>query len=337
MKKTLIIIWIILALILINLFSINAFYNHLKAKQLYENKDFSWALNIFEKKLDYIWLYNSWNSYYKLWENSKKDKEKLKYWETSLQEYLFSMKRKYTKKAEENYNFVKKKLEELKKKIKEKSSPHPSPKGEGDKSQKNNQNKQNSKDNKNSKNDKNQDSKNQNKSWNWNNNSPIIPFHKGNEDKKNGKNSSKKSDTQQNASAFWKEKQKSKENSWEKKNQKNSQQSNKDNKWKSWDKQEQAKQEKNSNSWEQQKKSANQQRTKAPWKENQNNLTPYQEAVLKAYEQRLKEEQKQNAWNFWKVYKEQNNDIFDNFDSFFENDPFFDNSLLNSGNDKKDW
>jgi hypothetical protein len=36
------------------------------------------------------------------------------------------------------------------------------------------------------------------------------------------------------------------------------------------------------------------------------------------------------------VYKEKNN-IFDNFDNFFKNDPFFENSLLNNKDEKKDW
>jgi len=45
---------------------------------------------------------------------------------------------------------------------------------------------------------------------------------------------------------------------------------------------------------------------------------------LKQYEEALKQEQKNNANSFNKVYKE-NNDPFDNF----FNDPFFNNDLLN--------
>jgi hypothetical protein len=55
MKKTIIIIWIILWLIIINIFSINSYYNNFEWKKLYENKDFSGALNYFEKNKDYIW------------------------------------------------------------------------------------------------------------------------------------------------------------------------------------------------------------------------------------------------------------------------------------------
>jgi hypothetical protein len=57
---------------------------------------------------------------------------------------------------------------------------------------------------------------------------------------------------------------------------------------------------------------------------------------LKAYEEQLKQEQQQNAWSFWKVYREQTNPL-DNFEDFFMKDPFFDNSLLNPWSDKKDW
>lgn len=62
---------------------------------------------------------------------------------------------------------------------------------------------------------------------------------------------------------------------------------------------------------------------------------------LKAYEESLKQSQKQNQNQVWKVYDEQNlNDPFSQFDNFF-GDPFsqfdnFDNSLKKDDN-KKDW
>lgn len=65
--------------------------------------------------------------------------------------------------------------------------------------------------------------------------------------------------------------------------------------------------------------------------------SPEIEKQLKAYEEQLKEEQKQNQSEVWKVYQPQNSqDPFSQFDNFF-NTPSFDNSLLNDANNKKDW
>jgi len=111
MKKIITIIWVVLWLILINYFSINAYYNNLEWKKLYENKDFSWALNYFEKNKDYIWLYNLWDIYYKLGEEVPLSKsfpqrekdlnKKIKYWEKSVDYFKNSLKLKYDKKTEE--------------------------------------------------------------------------------------------------------------------------------------------------------------------------------------------------------------------------------------------
>jgi hypothetical protein len=78
------------------------------------------------------------------------------------------------------------------------------------------------------------------------------------------------------------------------------------------------------------------------WTENQENweeknISPEIEKELKAYEEQLKQEQKQNQDQVWKVYQPQSlNDPFSQFDSFFNN-PFFDNSLLQWGDNQKDW
>lgn len=65
--------------------------------------------------------------------------------------------------------------------------------------------------------------------------------------------------------------------------------------------------------------------------------SPEIEKQLKAYEEQLKEEQKQNQSEVWKVYQPQNSqDPFSQFDNFF-NTPSFDNSLLNNTDNKKDW
>ena len=304
-RKTLIIIWIIAWFLVINFFSIKAFYNNYQWNKFYENKNFSWAIDDFKKSNNYIWLYNIWNSNYRLWEQEKDDNKKIAFWEKSLKNYKDSMKINYTKGAEENYNFVKKKLEELKKRIKQ----------EQEKKKKEEEGKQNK-------------------------NSPVIPFHKGDKDKKKWETSEQD----------WK-KQDSKENSWDKKDWKNSQK--KDSKsWKQWKKSSEEEKWEKSKNWESKenkswknwkqwekfdKKSNSQQGALAPWKEKQwDNLSKYQEQVLKQYEEQLKKQQKQSAWEFNKVYEEQNSPI-DDFVNLFWNDPFFDNSLLNRRNEKKDW
>lgn len=65
------------------------------------------------------------------------------------------------------------------------------------------------------------------------------------------------------------------------------------------------------------------------------NLTKDQAQALEQYEQALKQEQKNNSDWFNKVYQPQNNSN-DPFD-IFNNDPFFNNDLLNWNNWEKDW
>ncbi|MDP2090349.1 MAG: hypothetical protein Q8K30_02020 [Candidatus Gracilibacteria bacterium] len=67
----------------------------------------------------------------------------------------------------------------------------------------------------------------------------------------------------------------------------------------------------------------------------ENKLTKEQSQALEQYEQALKQEQKNNSEGFNKVYqpKYNSNDIFD----IFNNDPFFNNDLLNGNNGEKDW
>ena len=238
MKKIIIIIWIILWLVLINVFSINSYYNNFKWEESYENKNFSWALNIFKNEKNSIWLYNLWNTNYRLWGQEKKDNNKIEYWKKSVDFYKNSLKLKYDPRTEYNYNFVLDKLKKLKKKQEEgeeenKSNKVPVPKE---------------------------------KKWN------------------SGTGTIDKSTEQQGSSAHWKEK-------------------------KEW----------------------------TQGSPLQGKLTDSQKQQIKAYEEKLKQDQKKNALSFWKVYQENNrNDIFNNFNSFFEDDPFFNNSLLDN-DEKKDW
>jgi len=271
-KKIIIIIWIILWFLLINIFSINSYYNNLEWNKLYENKDFSWALENFSKNKNYIWLYNLWNTNYRLWEQEKEDNKKIEYWEKSVDFYKNSLKLKYDPRTEYNYNFVLDKLKKLKKKQEEEKQ------------------KQEQKNNKDNKND-------------WN-------------------------------SKDWKE--------WEKKENWESWDKQKD--WKEWSKWENSDKEdweqfkKNWENWKKSNKTASQQGTSAPWKKYEPQLSKEAKEQIKAYEEKLKQDQKKNSWNFWKKYQENNrNDIFDNFNSFFEDDNIFDNSALNNKDEKKDW
>jgi len=278
MKKIVIILWVLFALLIINLFSINAFYNNFSWKELYENKDFSWALNYFGKNKDYIWLYNLWNLNYKLGVQEKEDIKKINYWEKSLDYYKNSLKIKYSKDAEFNYNFVKEKLDKLNKKLEEQ--------------------KKKQEENKNQKQD-NQDKKN----WNWKDGNKKD-WKTWENDKQNWNKDSKNMD--------W----------WEK---------NQD--WKSWENKDWNQEKQWENKWWEANKDGSQ---KSWWEESQARLSETAKQQLKAYEEQLKQEQKQNAWSYWKVYREQSNP-FDSFDNIFGNDPFFDNSLLNTWSDKKDW
>lgn len=65
-------------------------------------------------------------------------------------------------------------------------------------------------------------------------------------------------------------------------------------------------------------------------------LTQEQLDAIDKYEKTLEQDQK-NVWNYYnKVYEEQNN-IDSSFEAFFWNNPFFDNSVLDENNNKKDW
>ncbi|MDD3646480.1 MAG: hypothetical protein PHH06_03655 [Candidatus Gracilibacteria bacterium] len=65
-------------------------------------------------------------------------------------------------------------------------------------------------------------------------------------------------------------------------------------------------------------------------------LTPEQIQAIEQYEKSLEQSQKYVGEHYNKVYEEQNN-INDEFEAFFGINPFFDNSLLDEYNDKKDW
>jgi len=102
----------------------------------YKMKDFAQALNSFSQALlspdaglQSKSHYNLGNTLYQRGDTQKKDDEKMKDWTNALQHYEQSLKiAPDNKKAKENLEYVKKKIEELKRKREQQPPPSPSPK-----------------------------------------------------------------------------------------------------------------------------------------------------------------------------------------------------------------
>jgi Ca-activated chloride channel family protein len=109
----------------------------------YKMKDFGKALNSFSQSLlspdanlQTKSYYNLGNTLYERGEAQKKDEEKLKDWTNALQHYEQALKLAPTnKEAQENLEYVKKKIEELKQKRAQQPSPSPSPQPQDKKKQ----------------------------------------------------------------------------------------------------------------------------------------------------------------------------------------------------------
>jgi len=71
------------------------------------------AAQEFSKIKTYKWLYNAGNAFYKFWADSDSIDEKIDFWNRSLGFYTKSLKELKTKEAQENYDIVKSKLDEL--------------------------------------------------------------------------------------------------------------------------------------------------------------------------------------------------------------------------------
>ncbi len=140
----------------------------------YKMKDYNKALQSFSQALlsknphlQSESHYNLGNTLYQRGEAEKSDAKKLTNWEEALKQYQETLKAEpQNKNAKDNYDFVKKKIEELKKKQEQKPtptptpSPSPSPSPSPQKDQKNDQKQEDKKD---QKNDQKQDNKNQQK------------------------------------------------------------------------------------------------------------------------------------------------------------------------------
>lgn len=125
MKKKIIIFTFILITLFI-IFNYKVFlwnYYFSQANNNYIASNFSWALDWYNNSLNYLsWSnlnYNKWNTYYRIWEKEKNLDEKINDYTKSLNLYknILEEDKKSNKKEDQdtrfNYEFVKKKLEEL--------------------------------------------------------------------------------------------------------------------------------------------------------------------------------------------------------------------------------
>ena len=310
-KKILIII-LVFSFLLVNIFSLNAFYNNFlginlynkkwyneavkyfekshsiegiynKGNALYKQKLYSWALMQYKSilwkeknNLNFNLNYNIWNSFYRVWELKKDSNLKIKNREEAIKYYRDSLNIKYDEQAKKNLEFVLDRIKQEKQKQQEKNKK----KGQK-KDSKKDQNKSGNKADKKSQNNKEKSSKE------WDKNA-----------KKDSSKAGKKS---------WKDAKK--DGNWDKSTQKDSKQAQNAKKW--------------DNSWKSSDK-----------KSSVRQLSKEQKSKIDAYKKALREEQKNNSNAFNKVYQDTNNN--DPFWNFF-NDPFFNNDLLNQWSQKRDW
>lgn len=98
-------------------------YYYFNANSDYLDNNFSWALQWYNNSLTYLsWSkidFNKWNTYYKIWENEQDINKKIDNYKESLNLYSNILENDLNNNKQEasdvryNYEFVKKKLEEL--------------------------------------------------------------------------------------------------------------------------------------------------------------------------------------------------------------------------------
>lgn len=90
------------------------------ANSLYKLKKYDEALKLYlaleNKNFNYkdILLYNIWNTYYRIWENTSQDTKKYANYQSALDYYKKSMDIKSSKQTQDNYDFVYAKMNKLK-------------------------------------------------------------------------------------------------------------------------------------------------------------------------------------------------------------------------------
>lgn len=292
-------------------FSLNAYWNNFFEKKWYID-----AEKIFSKSWNIFWVYDEANSLYKQWKFSDAIKKYFSILWDEKNSLNFNLNHNIwnsyyriwekSEKIEEKKSYREKSVEYYKNALDVKYDEETKKNLEFvlNKIKKLWEKNKKSEDKKNQNNSKNSDSKNGKKSWekkDW------ISKKGKNWEKKDGKSWKKdweKKWGNKSANSKWKGDKK-----WEKSwtADKNWEKWKKNSDWKSWENSQQ-------NSW----------------------ISKQQEQALKQYEKSLQNTQKQAGNYFNKVYQE--NKSNDPFDSFFQNDPFFNNWDLNWWKEeKKDW
>jgi len=190
-SKIILITGLILSFILINIFSLNAFYNNFIWKNLYNNQSYNDSIKYFNKSWNIQWIYNVANSlykqkkykeaikeyksifwtkdknilfainhnigniFYKFWELEKKQNQKIKNWEESVKYYWYALNIKYNEETKKNLEFVLSKIKKEKKKKNEEKNKKKTKK-ESDKQWEKQENKSDKQSTNNKKNDKKQ-------------------------------------------------------------------------------------------------------------------------------------------------------------------------------------
>ncbi len=124
MKKK-VIVWFFISIVVLYIFNMNFFvwnFFLLLANRNYDNKDYKWAYELYEKSKTFLtWSnieYNLWNTYFKLWEQQTQTWEKIEYYKKSLEKYVKVIQDNSGTLNREsdvvfNYLYVSKKMEEL--------------------------------------------------------------------------------------------------------------------------------------------------------------------------------------------------------------------------------
>jgi hypothetical protein len=121
MKKIIIILLVLTGIISIFYYEIRVLIisNNINNKAVWEYNSwsykissdlFSWAL---VDNQNSILKYNLWNSYFKLWEKNNNTDNKIKHYSSALESYSGSLFIEYNEKAQENYEYVEQKLNDL--------------------------------------------------------------------------------------------------------------------------------------------------------------------------------------------------------------------------------
>ena len=156
MKKK-IFIFILVLFLLLNSFSIYAFYNNFIWNNFYKKDRFSEAIKYFSNSNNIYWEYNKanslykekkykdatqvyksiltkkkneinfrlnhniWNWFYRIWEEEKDSIKKIKFWKEAIKHYLKALEIKFDEETNKNLEFVQEKIKQEEKKQEKKN------------------------------------------------------------------------------------------------------------------------------------------------------------------------------------------------------------------------